>query len=254
VPDTPETPAPQLLPYTYFRAEGASQDAVETVQAAMREHDKMRADLCKRFGANDMMGGYDRETGGYRLSAFYFSPKNADKVPPDWEILNRQTDDNGALQAIFAKPAAGSKDDFFVADYCGLMLRAAKRSRIENVFGCGEMPMKELPAGSYHSAFVRNSNVNKEPYNYNQEGIGRLRDNITRLFGSNSPCQSGDPIDMMQLMGNWYIRVPNDAAGKPHFTPPDAVEVPLQDMLALDRDEQAARFNRARAQSFDPHI
>lgn len=252
--DTPATPTPQPLPYSYFKADGASLDAVETRQAAKKEHDRMRAELCKRFGADDMMGGYDAAEGRYRFITFHFSPANEDKVPADWEVTTRQTGSNGELQALFAKPAAGSKDDFFVTDYCGLMLRTAKRSRIENVFGCGDMPMKELPAGDYHGAFVRNSNVNKDKYNYNQDGIGQIRDNVTMVFGSNSACRGSDPIDMMQMMGDWYIRVPNDAAGKPCFVPPDAVEVPLKEMLALDKQERGRRTAAAQMRSFNPHI
>jgi len=254
VTDTPDTSAPQNLPYSYFKADGASLDAVETMQAAKKEHEKMRAALCKRFGADDMMGGYDKGEGRYRFFTFYFSPANEDKVPPGWEVTTRQTGSNGELQAIFAKPAAGSKDDFFVIDYCGLMLRAAKRSQLENLFGCGDMPMKELPAGDYHGAFVRNSNVNKDRYNYNQDGIGHIRDNVTMIFGSNSACKGSDPIDMLQMMGDVYIRVPNDAAGKPYFVPPDAVEVPLKEMLVLDRQERAARAAAAQMRSFNPHI
>lgn len=253
--DTPDTPSTvPVLPYSYFKADGASLDAVETMQSAKKEHEKMRKDLCKRFGADDMMGGYDAVEGRYRFHTFYFSPANEDKVPADWDVTTRQTGSNGELQAIFAKPAAGSKDDFFVTDYCGLMLRAAKRSRIENVFGCGDMPMKELPAGDYHGAFVRNSNVNKDKYNYNQDGIGQIKDNVTMCFGSNSACKGSDPIDMMKMMDDWYIRVPNDETGKPHFMPPDALEVSLKDMLALDKQERGQRAAAAQMRSFNPHI
>lgn len=252
--DTPDTSAPQNLPYSYFKADGASLDAVETMQAAKKEHEKMRAALCKRFGADDMMGWYDKVEGRYLFTSFYFSPASESKVPSDWEVSNRQTGMNGELQAIFAKPAAGSKDDFFVTDYCGLMLRVAKRSHIENVFGIDDMPMKELPAGEYHGAFVRSSNVNKDKYNYNQDGIGHIKDNVTMCFGSNGACRGSDPIDMMQMMGDWYLRVPNDATGKPYFTPPDSVAVPLKEMLELDKQERAARFARTQARAFDPHI
>lgn len=246
--------AKPVLPYSYFKAAGASLDALETMQASKREHEKMRKELCKRFGADDMMGGFDKENNNYRFHTFYFAPASEDKVPADWTVSNRQTGSNGELQAIFAKPAAGSKDDFFVTDYCGLMLRAARRERLENVFKIDDMPMKELPAGDYHGAFVRNKNVNDDKYNYNQEGIGQIRDNVTFCFGSNGAIKGSDPLDSMQLMGDWYIRVPNDAAGKPRFTPPDAIEVPLKDMLELDKQERGARFTRQQARSFDPHI
>lgn len=246
--------AKPVLPYSYFKAAGASLDALETMQASKREHAKMRKELCKRFGADDMMGGFDKENNNYRFHTFYFAPASEDKVPADWTVSNRQTGPNGELQAIFAKPAAGSKDDFFVTDYCGLMLRAARRERLENIFKIDDMPMKELPAGDYHGAFVRNKNINDNKYNYNQDGIGQIRDNVTFCFGSNSAIRSSDPLDSMQLMGDWYIRVPNDETGKSRFTPPDAIEVPLKDMLELDKQERGARFARQQARSFDPHI
>lgn len=250
---SPEVTKP-VLPYSYFKADGASLDAIETVDAAKREHDKMRKELCKRFGADDMMGGYDKKNNSYSFIAFYFSPASESKVPADWDVQNRQTGMNGELQAIFAKPAAGSKDDFFVTDYCGLMLRAARRVRLENVFKIDDMPMRELPAGDYHGSFVRNKNVNEDKYNYNQEGIGHIRDNVTMCFSSNGAGRASDPLDRMHMMGDWYIRVPNDENGKPRFTPPDATEMPLKDMLELDKQERAARFARQQARSFDPHI
>jgi len=248
VPDAP----PKILPYSYFRAEGISLDAIETVQGAKRELDEMQKQLCKRFGANDMMGGYDKENDNFRFMCFHFTPAQEGNVPADWKINNRQMDNDGkSVVAIFAEPAPATKDHFFVTDFCGLMLRAAKRSKLENVLKCGDMPMKELPAGRYHGAFVRDCQLEAGGM---QPNIGQIRDNVTFCFGSNSAIKGSDPVDAMQMMGNWYLRVPNDETGKPRFTPPDAVEVPLPEMLALDKQERAARFARTQARSFDPHI
>jgi hypothetical protein len=59
---------------------------------------------------------------------------------------------------------------------------------------------------------------------------------------------------MMNMMGAWYIRVPNDETGAPRFTPPDAVPVSLGEMIKLDAEERAARFVRTQASAFDPQI
>ena len=39
--DTPDTSVPLHLPYSYFKADGASLDAIETMQAAKKEHEKI---------------------------------------------------------------------------------------------------------------------------------------------------------------------------------------------------------------------
>lgn len=247
--DTPQPP----LPYSYFRAEGQSLDQVLTVEDAQRTLEKMKRDLCKRFGANELIGGFDAAKGRFRLTTFHFTPAQEGNVPPDWDVSNRQVS-GGELQAIFAKPAAGSPDDFFITDYCGLMERAARRSRLENVFGCGDMPMRERGAGHYHTAFVRDRVMNDKPNDYNQDGIGHIKEHFGFMSYSNSATRGSDPLEVMEMLGNWYIRVPNDENGQPRMTPVDAVQVTVADALALDKEERAQRFARTQARAFDPHI
>ncbi len=239
------------LPYTYFRAGGLTLDHIETVEAARKELEKMKRDLCKRFGANEVMFTRDAETGRVRIREFYYAAAFEKNVPAHWES-RRQMSSDDKVQAVFAHPPAGSPDAFFLADYAGLMHRAARRMRLETVLGSGEMPMKEMPAGSYSGAFVRDRNVDSAGGTARQ--IGTIRDNVTFCFGSNSPCRAGDPLDAMEMMGNWYLRVPNDEKGAPRFTPPDSTAVPMADMMKLDSEERGARSDRARMASFNPGI
>lgn len=233
--------------YTYFRADGLSQEQVESARAAQKEFDKLKKDLARRFGANDVMWRLDRDTRRLHIDSFHFTPAQEKNVPAHWES-DRQTGQNGTLQAIFAQPPAGSSDAFFLADYAGLMQRACRRMRLENTLGCGEMPMRDLPAGSYETAFVRESHVKGAAQ------AGHIQQNFSGIYGSNSACRSSDPVDAMRMMGSWYIRVPNDENGRPRFTPRDAAEVPIEEMIKTDNEERAARFNRLQSSSFDPQI
>lgn len=250
MPDMPQTDAaPALVPvYTYFRAEGASLDKIDTMQAAAKEFEKMKKDLCKRFGANEALFSTDNTAGGrLNITTFHYAPVFEKNVPAHWEA-NRQTDSDGKLQAVFAQPPAGSSDHFFLTDYAGLMQRSMRRKRLENVFGIEDMPMREMPAGNYSGSFVRESHIDRTG------AAGHIRDNVTFCFGSNSACRSSDPLDAMEMMGSWYIRVPNDEKGQARFTPPDAVEVPVAEMLKIDTEERGARSDRARMASFNPGI
>lgn len=239
------------LPYTYFRADGLALDRIETVEASKKELEKMKRDLCKRFGANEVMFTRDAETGRVRINEFYYASVFEKNVPAHWES-NRQMSSDGKVQAVFAHPPAGSPDAFFLADYAGLMDRAARRMRLETVLESGEMPMKEMPAGSYSGAFVRDRNV--ENTADTSRRIGSIRDNVTFSFGSNSAIRAGDPLDVMEMMGHWYLRVPNDENGQPRFTPPDSAIVPLAEMMKIDNQERGARSDRARMASFNPGI
>lgn len=239
------------LPYTYFRADGLTLDRIETVEAAKKELEKMKRELCKRFGANEVLFTRDAATGRIRINEFYYAAVFEKNVPAHWES-RRQMSSDDKVQAVFAHPPAGSPDAFFLVDYAGLMHRAARRMRLETLLESGEMPMKEMPAGSYSGSFVRDRNVDSAGGTARQ--IGTIRDNVTFCFGSNSAIRSGDPLDAMEMMGHWYLRVPNDENGKPRFTPPDSAAVPMAEMMKLDTEERGARSDRARMASFNPGI
>lgn len=239
------------LPYTYFRAGGWALDRIEAATAAGRDIEKLRRDLCKRYGANEVMYSVHPDTGHILIRDFYFAPVFEKNVPAHWQ-QQRQTGSDGVLHAVFAHPPAGSPDAFFLADYGGLMQRADRRRRLEHMLGAGEMPMRDLPAGRYPSAFVRDRmEENQGP---TARRIGHIRENVARVLGSNTACRGGDPLDAMEMMGQWYLRVPNDENGQPRFTPPDSIPVPLEEMMRIDREEMGARSDRARAAAFDPGI
>jgi hypothetical protein len=229
--------------YSYFRAEGASLDAIETVEESKKEYEAQCQRLCKKFGAEDAWPRFDADTG--RLTKVTFNFGQAENPPEGWIINNRQMSyDEKSQVALFAQPAPGSADEFHVASIGGLMERSFGKSRLEKVFGTGEMPMKELPAGEYRGEFVRATSFKDRA---DTRPVGRLPDNVTGCFGSNCAIRSSDLIAAMQLDGQWYLRIPNKkGTEEPVFTPPDAVPVPFDDMLALDRKEYDARNDRFR--------
>jgi hypothetical protein len=221
--------------YSFFRAEGESLSAIETVEDARRELEALKAKLCAKFGADEVGAWLEKDTGRFTVRSFYFMPPS--EPPEGWVETQKpqMSYDKSRVVVKFAKPADGSPDHFHVASIAGLMERHAKNWRLEDVFGCGEMPMKDLPAGEYSGQFVRQATF-KDPANRLPEGT--LRDKVTMCFGSNSACRGSDLIDYMELAGTWYIRVPNKkGADSPQFIPPDAVPVSFEGMLKAERAE-----------------
>jgi hypothetical protein len=215
--------------YSYFRAEGSSREAVDTVLEAKKEQDELRRKLCDKFGAEELFGGLRDPSGSFMLVCFIFSEN---KPPPEgWVDTQARTG-----STIYAKPAPGSVDHFHVASITGLMERAIRQSRLEGVFGCGDMPMKDRPAGGRSGAFVRYSTMEDAEHRPGKRP-GFLADGVTFLFGSNAPTKSSDPLSMLEMQGEWYIRVPNRAGSDdPIFIPPDAAPVSYDKMLEIDVD------------------
>ncbi|TAL37854.1 MAG: hypothetical protein EPN97_04480 [Alphaproteobacteria bacterium] len=225
--------------YSFFRAEGLSLAAIETAEEARGEFFEQRKKLEKRFGARGIFTQMDKDTGRLKIDCFVY--KRGDKAPEDWNIdWPKEDEDDSYLASGLPKP--GSSDAFYLASMAGLMERSAKNMSIENIFGCGDMPMKELPSGKYHGEFVRWTSL--EDSGPDAKRVGKLRDRMTICFGSNSACKSSDPIDCMKLDGDWYIRVPNlPGTAEPRFTPPDAVPVSYDRMLEADKAEYNNRYN-----------
>lgn len=204
-----------MTAYSYFRADGQSLLIVQTVDDAKKEIEQFNDQLCVKYGASEYFD--------YGSGSFVFN-KSA-KAPEGWEIKDHSS-------CFTAKPAQGSADAFYIANVNGLKQRAQDRSNLGVMFGCGNFPEKKLPEGKYHGAFVCDGDV------VGASTAGRIRDTTTMCFGSNSPITVGfTQLDAMQLAGTWYIRVPNDANGKPYFTPPDAALVSFTDMMIADRKE-----------------
>ncbi len=235
-----------LAEYSFFRCEGKSLTLMEVMMDARAELEDLKTRLAKRYDAGTIMGGWDEKQQRFRLTAFVFEPPA--ECPADWDVNNRQMSNDGKTRvATFASPAPGSKDYFNTLAYLGLMERAAKNTRLEHIFQCGEMTYKSLPAGSYSNSFVQFHTLRDVAF---PKPEGNLKDGRFMTY-SNSPVNSNDLLCHMNIGGDWYVRVPNIAGTEdPQFTPPDAVRMDYQDMLRLDNGEKLERFNQLRASSF----
>lgn len=221
--------------YSYFRAEGASLSAIETVEESRAELKALQENICKKFGAGYVSARFDDDN---RFVIRFFDFGEAKDPPEGWVIKNRQMSQDGERQeALLAKPAPGSADEFHVANMAGLMARAARNSRLEGVFGCGDMPMRDMPAGRYSGAFVRSATC-EDRMKAPEDAPGKISDTTTFIFYSNGAGRGSDPLDAVKMNGSWYIRVPNkNGSDEPVFVPPDAVPVSYGDMIKADRAE-----------------
>ncbi len=234
--------------YSYFRAEGLSLVAVETVNEARAELKSLRRNLTERYNAADVWGSL--RDGHYEIGEFLYHDEA--KVPAGWDMRKQMSHDQQRVDAIFAQPPAGSPEHFNIAAIAGLMARAATLQRIEAALGIGDMPERSMPAGRYSGSFVRYSSVEGSVRVDGQEA-GVLRDYYTFMFASNSPVRGGDPIDHIKLDGNWYLRVPNiKGTETPVCVPADAEKIEYAEMLKLDRIENMNRFPRPRGMTPAP--
>jgi hypothetical protein len=135
-------------------------------------------------------------------------------------------------------PREGSPDHFHMASMGGLMERASRLSDLEGAFGCGEMPMRPHPAGQFETAFVRQSFMQGGP-----QPCGRLWGPGTGIGGAGQPGRAADPITPMELCGKIYLRVPNrEGTEEPVFTPPDAIPMPYEKMIEIEKAEYDRRM------------
>lgn len=227
--------------YTYFRAEGASLSAIETITEARQEMAALEKAVCERLDASGVIGAADPQTGRYFIEHIKFdAPK---KPPADWV----ETIPSGRK---YMMPPSGSPGQFYLADMAGLMERAVKRLGLEAVLKTGEMPMRDMEAGATVStAFVRYSMApragDKQAGTQSVPGSG----GFSVLSG---PWKAADPLAFMKLDGDYYIRVPNRLGTEiPVVTPFHGVAVSYEDVLAADKREQAEKFNRLRSTTFD---
>lgn len=220
--------------YSYFRAEGLSLEALETVKESQAELVSLKTKLCAKFGANQIMGGYRKDMGHFHVVAFHFRP--GQKVPDGWQLTREQRGADGALQYTFALPAPNSPDAFHVASLCGLMERASRHDSLERVFGV-ERFMRDHPAGEFETAFVRQGYLADATL-----AKGKIRGPAVLGAGATPPGKTADPIYTMDLAGSTYIRVPNrPGTDDPVVTPPDAVRMSYDQMLKADKAEQDIR-------------
>ena len=216
--------------YSYFRAEGASRQAIETAEAAKQRVHKRSAWLAEHYGAERFIA--------WMSDPQFVFPRGA-KIPDTFEAQDnsKQNEDFKRSQPIFATPKKGTKDAFLVANLMGLIEKDIKRQRLEYLFQCGDMPQLSLPAGQYSRSFVRAKTWigGWGTSGGHQSGEGYLYDKMGSCGGSNGAIISTNPLSYLQIEDNWYIRVPNDQTGAPLFTPPDGVPMDYADMLEMDQ-------------------
>ncbi|TAL37856.1 MAG: hypothetical protein EPN97_04490 [Alphaproteobacteria bacterium] len=221
--------------YSYFRAEGASLSAIETVEESKAELKSLEDRICRKFGARYVSARFDDDN---RFVIRFFDFGQAKDPPEGWVIKNRQMSYDGERQeALLAKPAPGSADEFHIVSMAGLMERAARHARLENVLGSGDMPLREMPEGRYSGSFVRSSSC-EDKMKSPDDLPGRIPDTTTFMFSSNSAVRGSDPLDAVRMGESWYIRVPNKKGSEePVFVPPDAVPVAYREMREADSAE-----------------
>lgn len=218
--------------YTYFQADGQAQAAVDAVNDAVAEYKSMRFAVMNDYQASGIVSGMDMHLQKYMITALTFNG-----VPPaGWQAVGRNVQGH-----TIAKPDKSSPDGFYLANMAGLMERAALRMQLENVFHCGDMPDKDLPAGTYTRAFIRRTSVDE-----GRALHGSILDSVTEVVQSDQPFRTTDPLDFKMIGGKHYIRVPNDATGQPVFTPPDAHKISFDALLKIEFDIINRDFNSFR--------
>ncbi len=221
--------------YSYFRAEGYSFEAIDTIVRIENEVEKMYQKLLQDYGADVFFS---------LGSHFELRYPSSDKVPDDFEIYAFHE------KGIFAGPRPGTAAETDLDTRASIMDMLRDSNTLEYFFGCAEpltMPRKELLVSIYSTAFVRsksyvcewndNSDIGK-----NNKDSGKIKaEKDYSPQGSSCAISPRDNLAFTRLDGNFYIRVPNDAEGKPHFTPDDAVRVKYDEMLKIDQREYDSR-------------
>jgi len=231
--------------YSYFRADGYSLEAVDTIVRIEKEVEKMYQKLLKDYGADEF----------FSLGChFELRYPTADKVPDDFEVQAIHE------KGIFVSPKAGTAEETDLDTRSSIMDMLRHSNTLEYFFGCAEplmMPRKELPAGVYSTVFVRSKSYvceyNRSNVGKNNEDSGKIKSAMDSVGGSSCATSPRDCLAFARLDGNWYIRVPNDAKGQPHFTPPDAVPVKYAEMLKIDQREYDLRHRPSPSRAISRH-
>lgn len=222
----------QTPEYSYFRAAGLSLAAIETVGMAEARIAEICDKLARDCGAERTM--WTIKDNRFTIFALVFADEG--QVPTGWaEPPEVGGQSNGT---IYRLPSAGSAMHFNMQAECGRAMRFYKRNTLEKFFCLGHMPMRARPAGEYSDRFVRETTWLRAfggfSFGPKRETEGYARQPQSFLGGSNSDCNCSDPLQHLKYGPDYYIRVPNDAAGQPLWLPPDGVPVSLADMLAID--------------------
>lgn len=240
----------QPLEYSYFRAAGLSLAAVETVERARAELNKTRAELKRQHKAEHIFAGGDKS---FNIRCFVFA--DAADVPEGWVAPEKIT---GTPGMILRMPPAGSADHFNLVAIAKRATRMTRNSSLEKFFDLTPFAARGLQAGVYSQRFVRDVTCFAPWQDANRPSPpahhGAFDQRGLMTGGSKVASGSGgtDPIETLQLNGDWYIRVPNDQEGRARWQPPDAVPMPYDAMLAADAAEYQRRYQRPRPKAPGP--
>lgn len=220
--------------YSYYKIDGETRKTVEAIEHAKKFVDFARKALAARFDASYFIPKYEREHLSMSAESFMFE---GGTIPEGWDVVRDQKDGT-----ILALPPEDSPEAEVVRQSLKEINQYMPYFWTEAALGAPEMPMKEKPAGKYDGSFVKEKTVISEDFNSSARAEGHKRDNVTFMFGSNSPCKGSDPIDFVQFGDDYYLRVPNDENGQPRFVPEHAERVSLDEMRAIDkRDHEISR-------------
>jgi len=222
--------------YAYYKLKGRSAVMVDMLEDLRKARKQATQDLLEEYDAKDAILNYGGFKKGFWIM-FYFGQEGRHDfteahlkgiLPAGWKRSN-----DAAHGQIFAAPAKDSDDYRKILRKLSFLKHLHDVDTIEKIFGCEQAPMKETPAGKYSGAFVRERLVLDEK----KPKEGKLRCPNTHVFGSNGNGKIANPISHLKINGTWYLRMPCNTKGQPHFEPKDADKISLLEMLNIDKIE-----------------
>lgn len=215
--------------YSYFRAGGATHDAIIVVERARVELAALRKTISQRYGAYNVF--FENDGDKCRIASFGYNREQ--DIPEGWEKVNHG-------QVTFRRlPPAKSADAFNLQAYQGLLTRHMRRSELGFFLDIPPMPAMTLPEGYYSQRFVRKMTytggaraylgARPEPADH-----GHYKESGDPLPSAQRATQYPQVVTFMKYDGVYYVRVPNDAQGQPLWTPPHSARVDYAEMLKID--------------------
>lgn len=226
--------------YSYFRAGGMAHDAIILVVQAREALQTLRKDISQRFGAYNMF--YELRDGACHIQSFGYNREQ--DIPDGWQKVEHG-------QVTFRRmPVDGSADHFTLLAQQGRLTNYLRRSELGFFLDIPPMPVLPLPAGYYSQRFVRKQTYTSEARAYlgpkpEPEDHGIFKESGDPLPSATKPVDYQQTVTFLKYDGVYYVRVPNDAAGQPLWTPPNSAEVSYNEMLALDARVYQQQFGTA---------
>jgi hypothetical protein len=254
---------PMTEEFSYFRASGASLAALRDFEQVLQIRETLLGGLARKFGANKVVTGpedgtledEDNVDSVHVITHFEFDDEK--KLPPGWTAGLK------LAKTVYAFPPEGTPDHALVleverkAETAGVLKEIPLHNMLSadnSIDNWNRDHAKLVPVEKSSVAFVRSHALLPE----NQGGFraGVLEDHVS-VRPAEYPYPSFIPrisADYMQMMGDYYIRIPNtsETDGKPVFLPSEAVPVSFDQMLALDHQEASLRASVASKPATSP--